>query len=137
MRDMRAITMSIETITPANLFEPIGPYSHVTKVGPFVSLSGTPGVDPATQDFAGPDAYSQARQIVRNFRTMLAAAGASLDDVMHVNVFLKRVEDFQEMNRGYAEEFGAHRPARTVIVVADLPKKGALMTMNLTAYAGQ
>lgn len=135
MRDMRAITMSMETITPANLFEPIGPYSHVTKVGPFVSLSGTPGVDPATQDFAGPDAYSQARQIVRNFRTMLAAAGASLNDVMHVNVFLKRVEDFAEMNRGYAEEFGEHRPARTVIVVADLPKQGALMTMNLTAYS--
>jgi 2-iminobutanoate/2-iminopropanoate deaminase len=128
--------MNIETITPAGFFEPIGPYSHVTRVGPFISVSGTPGVDPATKDFAGTDAYSQARQIVRNFRLMLAEAGASLNDVMHVNVFLKRVEDFQEMNRGYAEEFGAHRPARTVICVADLPKQGALMTMNLTAYAG-
>lgn len=128
--------MTVETFTPASLFAPIGPYSHVTKVGPFVSVSGTPGVDPATQDFAGPDAYSQSRQIVRNFRAMLAEAGASLNDVMHVNVFLKRVEDFAEMNRAYAEEFGEHRPARTVIVVADLPKKGALMTMNLTAYAG-
>ena len=39
-----------------------------------------------------------------------------------------------EMNRGYAEEFGAHLPARTVICVADLPKKEALMTINLTAF---
>ena len=89
--------------------------------------------DPATGDFAGPDAYSQARQIVRNFRLMLEAAGATLADVMQVSVYLKRVQDFAEMNRGYAEEFGDHRPARTVICVADLPKAGALMTMDLTA----
>lgn len=116
------------------MFEPIGPYSHVSKAGPFVNISGTPGVDPATSELAGSDAYSQALQIVKNFRAMLGAVGASLDDVMHVHVFLKRVEDFQEMNRAYAQEFGAHRPARTVICVADLPKKNALMTMNLTAY---
>jgi len=84
---------------------------------------------------AGTDAYSQARQIVKNFAAMLAEVGATLENVMHVHVFLKQVGDFQEMNRAYAEEFGAHRPARTVICVADLPKQGALMTMNLTAYA--
>jgi len=118
------------------MFEPIGPYSHLSKAGPFITISGTPGVDPGTKNMAGPDAYSQARQIVKNFRSMLAEVDASLDDVMHVHVFLKRVEDFQEMNRAYAEEFGDHRPARTVICVADLPKQGALMTMNLTAFAG-
>lgn len=121
---------------PAGMFEPIGPYSHLSKAGPFITISGTPGVDPETMNMAGPDAYSQTRQIVKNFRSMLAEVGACLDDVMHVHVFLKRVEDFQEMNRAYAEEFGSHRPARTVICVADLPKQGALMTMNLTAFAG-
>lgn len=117
------------------MFTPIGPYSHVSRAGPFITISGTPGVVPATSQMAGPDAYSQARQIVHNFRSMLADVGASLGDVMHVHVFLKRVEDFQEMNRAYAEAFGSHRPARTVICVADLPKAGALMTMNLTAFA--
>ena len=133
--------MTIQTYSPASLFEPIGPYSHVARSGPFIMISGTPGVDPATGQMAGEDAYRQARQIVRNFRVMLEEVGATLRDVMHVHVFLKRVEDFQEMNRAYAEEFGDHRPARTVICVADLPKPGALMTMNLTAissvtYAG-
>ncbi len=127
--------MPVETFTPAGMFEPIGPYSHLTKAGPFITISGTPGVDPATSQMAGDDAYSQSRQIVKNFRVMLAEVGASLEQVMHVHVFLKRVEDFQAMNQAYAEEFGAHRPARTVICVADLPKQGALMTMNLTAYA--
>jgi 2-iminobutanoate/2-iminopropanoate deaminase len=65
---------------------------------------------------------------------MLSDVGASLRDVMHVHVFLIRVEDFQEMNRAYAEEFGSYLPARTVICVAGFPKKGALMTMNLTAF---
>jgi 2-iminobutanoate/2-iminopropanoate deaminase len=123
----------VQTFTPARLFPPIGPYSHATRSGPFIMVSGTPGVDPATGALAGPDAYSQSRQIVRNFRLLLEEAGATLADVMHVNVYLKRVEDFAEMNRAYAEEFGDHRPARTVIGVADLPKAGALMTMDLTA----
>lgn len=126
--------MPVETFTPASLFPPIGPYSHIAKAGPFITLSGTPGIDPATGDFAGPDAYRQSRQIVRNFRAMLAEAGAALTDTMQVHVYLKRVEDFAEMNRGFAEEFGSHKPARTVIVVADLPKQGALMTMDLSAY---
>jgi 2-iminobutanoate/2-iminopropanoate deaminase len=128
--------MKVETITPVDMFEPIGPYSHLTKAGPFITISGTPGVDPLTLKMAGTDAYSQAKQIVQNFSSMLSGAGASLSDVMHVHVFLVRVEDFQEMNRAYAEEFGTHIPARTVICVADLPKKGALMTMNLTAFVG-
>ncbi len=127
--------MKIETITPENMFEPIGPYSHVSKVGPFITISGTPGVDSATSQMAGTDAYSQSKQIVKNFSSMLKEVGSSLNDVMHVHVFLINVEDFKEMNRAYKEEFGSHCPARTVICVADLPKKGALMTMNLTAYA--
>jgi len=127
-------SMKIETITPDKMFEPIGPYSHIAKAGPFITISGTPGVNSLTSKMAGTDAYSQSRQIVRNFSSMLNDVGASLKDVMHVNVFLIRVEDFQEMNRAYAEEFGSHCPARTVICVADLPKKGALMTMNLTAF---
>jgi 2-iminobutanoate/2-iminopropanoate deaminase len=61
-------------------------------------------------NFAGPDAYSQAAQILRHFRTMLAAAGSDMDHVLHVNVFLKRVEDFQEMNRAYREAFPGSCP---------------------------
>ena len=125
--------MPVETLTPPGSFAPIGPYSHIAKAGSFVTLSGTPGVDPATGELAGEDAYTQARQIVRNFRNMLAAVGGTLEDVLHVHVYLKDCADFAEMNRAYAEDFGTHRPARTVIGVADLPKPGARMTMNLTA----
>jgi reactive intermediate/imine deaminase len=126
-------TEQVQTLTPNGLFAPIGPYSHVAKAGASVAFSGTPGVDPATGEMAGPDAYTQTRQIIKNFKTMLAAVGCTVADVLQVHVYLKHVEDFAEMNRAYAEEFGAHQPARTVICVADLPKKGAVLTMDLNA----
>jgi 2-iminobutanoate/2-iminopropanoate deaminase len=50
-----------------------------------------------------------------------------------VNVFLKDAADFEEMNRAYREAFANHLPARTVVAVSELPKKNALLTMNLTA----
>jgi 2-iminobutanoate/2-iminopropanoate deaminase len=64
---------------------------------------------------------------------MLESVGSDLNHVVHVNVFLKDVRDFEEMNRAYVQMMGEHRPARTVIGVNDLPKGGALLTMNLTA----
>ena len=124
---------TIETSTPPDTPTPIGPYSHIAKAGPFLSISGTAGVNPATGLLAGDDVYAQTRQILESFSVMLAAAGSDVNHVLHVNVFLKDVGDFEEMNRAYAEKMGTHRPARTVIGVNDLPKPGARLTMNLTA----
>jgi 2-iminobutanoate/2-iminopropanoate deaminase len=56
-----------------------------------------------------------------------------LNHVIHVNIFLGSMKDFEEMNRAYIEMMGDHRPARTVIGVSELPKPGVLLTMNLTA----
>jgi 2-iminobutanoate/2-iminopropanoate deaminase len=125
--------MTVETFTPSNLFKPIGPYSHIAKAGPFITISGTPGIDPTTGKLVGSDAYNQTKQIISNFNVMLQSVGGTLHNVMHIHVFLKQEKDFLEMNRAYSEFFIQHLPARTVICVADLPKKGALLTMNLNA----
>ena len=125
----------VETSTPPHTPVPIGPYSHIAKVGQFISIGGTAGVDPATGQLAGPDAYHQTRQILDSFAMMLASAGSDLNHVVHVNVFLLRMADFEEMNRAYVEKMGEHRPARTVVGVSELPKPGAMLTMNLTAVA--
>ena len=123
----------VETSTPANTPIPIGPYNHIAKVGQFISIGGTAGVNPATGLLAGADVYSQTRQILASFRIMLESAASDLEHVVHVNVFLKDMRDFDEMNRAYIEIMGNHRPARTVIGVNELPKPGVLLTMNLTA----
>jgi 2-iminobutanoate/2-iminopropanoate deaminase len=126
---------SVETSTPPNTPKPIGPYSHIAKVGPFITIGGTAGVNPATGQLAGPDVYSQARQILDSFKVMLESVGSSLGQVIHINIFLQSMQDFDELNRAYVEKMGEHRPARTVIGVNELPKPGVLLTMNLTAVA--
>ena len=123
----------VETSTPPNTPEPIGPYSHIARVGQFITIGGTAGVDPATGQLAGPDVYAQTMQILESFKVMLASVNSDLEHVVHVNVFLKDMRDFERMNQAYVEQMGGHRPARTVIGVNELPKPGVLLTMNLTA----
>ncbi|KPV51416.1 endoribonuclease L-PSP, partial [Kouleothrix aurantiaca] len=88
---------------------------------------------PATGQLAGPDVTAQTRQILDSFAIMLASVGSDLAHVMHISIFLKDMRDFDAMNAAYVERMGDHRPARTVIGVAELPKPGVLLTMNLTA----
>jgi 2-iminobutanoate/2-iminopropanoate deaminase len=131
------MTNIVETYTPANTPLPIGPYNHIAKVGQFISIGGTAGVDPATGQLAGSDVYSQTRQILQSFQVMLQSVDSDLNHVIHLNVFLKSMSDFDEMNRAYIEMMGSHRPARTVIGVSELPKPGVLLTMNLTAVTNE
>jgi len=124
---------SVETSTPPNTPAPIGPYSHIARVGTSITIGGTAGVDPATGQLAGSDVGSQTRQILDSFAVMLSSVGSDLGHVVHVNVFLADMSDFDAMNAAYVEKMGGHRPARTVIGVSELPKPGVLLTMNLTA----
>ncbi len=123
----------VETSTPPNTPHPIGPYNHIAKVGQFISIGGTAGVNPSSGQLAGPNIYSQTKQILESFKVMLESVASDLDHIVHVNVFLKDMRDFEEMNRAYIEVMGNYRPARTVIGVSELPKPGVLLTMNLTA----
>ena len=123
----------VETFTPPDTPEPIGPYSHIAKVGSFITIGGTAGVDPSTGLLAGSDVESQTLRILESFRTMLDSVGSDLEHVVHVNVFLRDMKDFEAMNRAYVTGMGTHRPARTVFSVRELPRPGVLLTMNLTA----
>jgi 2-iminobutanoate/2-iminopropanoate deaminase len=123
----------VETTTPPNTPTPIGPYNHVAKVGDFITIGATAGVDPATGMLAGDDVASQTSQILESFRVMLESVGSDLAHVVHVSVFLGEMSDFDAMNAAYVEKMGDHRPARTVIGVRELPKPGVLLTINLTA----
>lgn len=127
----------VEYSTPPNTMVPIGPYSHIAKVGDFITIGAVAGVDPATGRLVGPDITSQTLQILEAFELMLASVGSDLGHVIHINVFLKDMSDFAAMNAAYASKMGDRRPARTAIAVVDLPKPGALLTMNLTAVAAE
>lgn len=125
----------VETSTPPGSPAPIGPYSHIAKVGSNITIGGVAGIDPATGELAGPDVTAQTGMIIDSFRTMLRSVGSDLEHVVHVNVFLADMADFEAMNAAYAAKMGEHRPARTVIGVRELPRPGLRLTMNLTAVA--
>jgi 2-iminobutanoate/2-iminopropanoate deaminase len=69
---------TVETSTPANTPDPIGPYNHIAKVGPFISIGGTAGVNPSTGQLAGADVYSQTKQIIESLKTMLHSVDSDL-----------------------------------------------------------
>ena len=128
-----ALAPAVETSTPPNTPVPIGPYSHIAKVGSSITIGGVGGVDPETAKIAGENVASQAAQILRSFDTMLRSVGSDLAHVVHIHVYLKEMSDFDEMNQAYIDVMGDHRPARTVIGVRELPKPEFLVLMNLTA----
>lgn len=100
----------------------IGPYSQAIKAGRFLYLSGQLPIDPETGKFAGDDISSQTKQSLENIKSILAAAGAGMADIIKTTVFIKDMEHFGEMNKVYGSYFLEDPPARSCVEVARLPK---------------
>lgn len=100
----------------------IGPYSQALIAGGFVHTSGQIALDPASGTLVGADAAAQAVQVLANLRAVLEAAGCGLKDVVKTTVYLADMNDFAAVNAVYAEAFGAHKPARSTVQAARLPK---------------
>lgn len=99
----------------------IGPYSQAIKLG---NLLFTSGQIPLTADgqLVEGGIEEQTHQVFRNLQEVLAAAGATLQDVAKATVFMKDMNDFAVVNGIYASYFGDHKPARSAVEVARLPK---------------
>ena len=103
-----------KTVTAEKGPKPAGPYSHAVVSGGFVFISGQGPVDPETSTM--PDAFAeQVRQTLKNVRTILEAAGSSLDEVVKVNAYVTDLTRFQEFNEVYKEFFTHDPPARTTV----------------------
>jgi 2-iminobutanoate/2-iminopropanoate deaminase len=89
-------------------------YSQAIKVGSTIYVGGITGVDTATNKVAGPTIQEQTRQAIVNCENILRAAGATLADVIEVQVLLARPEDFAGLNEEYARFFTKDPPIRSV-----------------------
>lgn len=96
---------------------PAGPYSQSLRIGSIVAAAGQVGADPETGHLVGDGFAEQTRQALENVRAVLAANGASMDDVIRVGVFLTDVGNFSAMNEIYGQAFSEPRPARTTVYV--------------------
>lgn len=110
----------------------VGPYSHAVEAGGLVFLSGQTPIDPATGRLVSGDIGAETEQCLTNLFAVLAAAGLTPDDVVAVQVYLTRMDDFAAMNAAYAGRFRPPYPARTTIGCASLPLN-ARVEIGLTA----
>lgn len=116
---------------PADVPKPVGAYSPAVRAGDLVFVSGQVPRDPRTGALSGEDIESQVRQTLANVRGVLAAAGATLDDVVSTTVYLANVDDWGKFNDVYKEVFRPPYPTRTAIG-ANL--RGILVEISVVAY---
>jgi 2-iminobutanoate/2-iminopropanoate deaminase len=101
----------------------IGPYSQAIRAGGMSFLSGQIALDPATGALIGDgDVAAQTRQVMKNLKAVLEAAGHGVTDLVKVTIFLHDLEDFVVVNGLYAEALQGHQPARATVEVSRLPK---------------
>ena len=100
----------------------IGPYSQAIRVGGFLFVSGQIPLDPATGTMVDGDLAAQTHRVFKNLSAILAAAGASFDNVVKTTVYLADMNDFPAMNEIYATYFSTPAPARATVQAARLPR---------------
>ncbi|WP_068777605.1 RidA family protein [Paenibacillus sp. FJAT-26967] len=99
----------------------IGPYSQAIHIGNMVFTSGQIPLNAEGQVVEG-DVVEQTHQVFRNLQAVLKEAGTSLQHVVKATVFIKDMNQFGQINEVYASYFGEHKPARSTVEVARLPK---------------
>jgi 2-iminobutanoate/2-iminopropanoate deaminase len=123
----------IELINAPELPVPAGHYSHATRAGNLVCVSGQLPVRPDGTPTSDQPFAAQAEQTLQNLRIVLEAAGARLQDCIEVTVYLVGVEHWKDFNAIYARHFGEWKPARAVVPVTAL-HYGYLVEISARAW---
>ena len=113
----------------------IGPYSQGVRCGTQLFLSGQIAIDPRSGEVVRSSIEAETAQVLKNLSSVLAQAGATLEDVVKTTVFLKDLADFDDMNGIYSKFFTEPYPARSTIEVKGLPK-GVRVEIDAVAVIG-
>ncbi|MDF1882113.1 RidA family protein [Sulfurimonas sp. MAG313] len=113
----------------------IGPYSQGVKVNGMFYSSGQIALTPEGE-MLGNDIVLQTKQVFANLKAVLEEAGSSLDQVVKVMAFVADIEDFAVVNEIYANAFGTHKPARSLVAAKTLPKN-ALVEIEVIAVCNE
>jgi 2-iminobutanoate/2-iminopropanoate deaminase len=112
----------MKRVETANAPAAIGPYSQAIIHNGFVFTAGQIPLDPASGQLIEGDVAAQTRRVMQSLQAILEGAGASLQTVVKTTVFLADMNDFASMNTVYSEFFGEHKPARSTVQAARLPR---------------
>ena len=115
-----------QAVSTSSAPQAIGPYSQAVRTGELLFVSGQIPLDPASGALVDGSIADQTRQIFANLRAILAAAGASLDNVVRTTVYLADMADFAAMNEVYGTFFASPAPARSTVQAAGLPRNARI-----------
>ena len=113
--------MEKQLISTTNAPAAIGPYAQAVKAGNMLFTSGQIPLLPSGELLTG-SIQEQTHQVFKNLQAVLTEAGATFNDVVKATVFIADMNQFGEINEIYAQYFGDHKPARSTVQVARLPK---------------
>jgi len=116
------MNMQLRIIATDKAPKAIGPYSQAIATDQLIFCAGQGAIDPATGENHQGDVTVETERTLDNIAAVLAAAGSDLAHVVKTTVFLVDMGDFAAMNEVYAKRFGEHRPARSTVGVASLPR---------------
>ena len=125
----------MEILNTVNAPQAIGPYSQAIKVNGLMYSSGQIALKPNGEMLEN-DIKKQTRQIFANLRAILEDNGGSIESIIKINIFLTDMNDFGIVNVLMAEEFGDHKPVRSTVEVAGLPKN-AMIEMDIIAKVSE
>ena len=121
----------MEYVTTNNAPGAIGPYSQAVKANGMLFTSGQIAINPASGEVEAKTIEEQTKQVCENLKSVVEAAGTSMDKVVKTVCFLADINDFASFNAVYGEYFTS-KPARSCVAVKDLPK-GVLCEVELIA----
>ncbi len=124
--------MALSFVATTRAPKAIGPYSQGVMVNGFLFTAGQVALDPAKGELVPGGITEQTTRALENLRAVLAEAGTDFSQVVKTTVFLVDMADFTDMNAVYARVFGDHRPARSTVAVAGLPR-GARVEIEVVA----
>lgn len=114
--------MSKKVIRTDKAPKAIGPYSQAIQAGKFLFLSGQIPLDPKTGELVKENILKQTHRVLENIKGILESQGLGMGDVVKVTIFLKDIENFNQVNKVYADYFPSSPPARSTVEVAKLPR---------------
>jgi enamine deaminase RidA (YjgF/YER057c/UK114 family) len=114
-------------------WEPIVGYSRAVRVGPYIHVAGTTGIDAEGNVVGKDDPYAQSVQALKNIESALVQAGARMADVVRTRVFTTDISRWQEIGRAHGEFFRDVRPASTMVEISRLISPDMLIEIEADA----
>jgi enamine deaminase RidA (YjgF/YER057c/UK114 family) len=131
---MKATTMTNRLNVPAGTkWEDIVGYSRAVRIGNLVEVAGTTAVDDKGEVVGVDDPYEQTKFALAKIEKALAAAGATLKDVVRTRLLVTDIARWEEVGRAHGEVFGAIKPACTMVEIKSLIDPAMLVEIEVTA----